>query len=99
MMVTPGPMFTVVVPTLFTESVTLTTSCTEGSGPAVYAPVPATMDPPELLVWRDQVNPVPEPPVAVNAWLARGATVGLAGAMVEPAVTETLAVRALPSES
>jgi hypothetical protein len=60
---------------------------TFGVAPAVYAPVPPLIDPPEAFVDSDQVKPVPVPPLAVNVWLPRGGTFAVAGEMVTGAST------------
>src|SRR5512137_640024 len=59
----------------------------------------AVRAPPDGLAESDQVKPLPLPPDAVNAWLPLGATVAVAGEMAIPAVTVTLRVAVLPSES
>src|SRR4051812_9679748 len=57
------------------------------------------MVPPEALVWKLQVKPVPVPPDGENALVPRGVTVALDGVTLTPAVTVMFAVAKLPSES
>src|SRR5687768_12781833 len=98
-MLTPAVTVTFLVAVLPSESVTRTTSVTPPVEPAVYAPVPAPMEPPELFVWNDQVYPVALPPLAEKDWPPLGATLALAGEMLTPAPTVTFTVAVFPSES
>jgi hypothetical protein len=95
----PGPMETEIVALLPSESTTFTTSVTFGAAPAVYAPVPALMLPPEGADGIDHMKPVPLPPDAENATPPRGGALGVAGRMDTPAPTEMVAVVLLPTES
>jgi hypothetical protein len=85
--------------TLPSESVARTTSVTLPVEPAAYAPVEALMEPPEAFVAIAQEKPEPEPPLAEKATLPPGEADALAGEMETPAVTETLRVVVLESES
>ena len=55
--------------------------------------------PPEALVVRVKVNPLPLPPLAVKVSIPRGGTTGAAGDSVTPAPTATLAVALPPRAS
>ncbi len=79
------------------ESVTLTVSVTPPVLPAVYPPADV-IEPPELLVDRDQVYP-PLPPDAPKLMVLLGRVLVVVGVIDTPAVTLTFRVARLPSES
>jgi hypothetical protein len=84
--------------TLPSESTTWIASETFTVVPATYAPE-AVMDPPEALEDSDQTYPVPLPPLAVKLTGARESTLEDDGVIVTPAVTPTVRVATLPTES
>src|SRR5262249_4385725 len=84
-MLTPAPTLTLATAVLPNESVTFTTSVWFGVGPAVYAPVPATMLPPEGADCIVQVYPVPLPPLALKLTAPLGAALALTGLTLTPA--------------
>ena len=97
-MPTAGPTVIVAVATSLIPSVAVTTSVVGPVGPAVYSPVAAAIDPPELLVVNVHVM-APEPPVVLKVSSASGATVTVAGKTARFGTTCTTAVAKLPRES
>ena len=57
------------------------------------------MLPPEALVTKDQVNPVPDPPLAEKVAFPRRGKVIAAGETVTPGPTAMVFVRMFPAES
>ncbi len=94
------PALTVIVALalLPSASVTFTTSVVLPVAPAVYRPLAFTL-PPEPLVVSVYVNPVPLPPDPLKLLVPRGATVAVVGVMLTPALTVSVALALLPSES
>ena len=97
--VTPAPTVIVADALFPRESVTLTTSVALPVDPAVYAPVVPFTLPPEPLVVSVYVKPVPLPPDALKLCVPRGARLAVAGVIVTPAPTVTVAVALFPRES
>jgi hypothetical protein len=65
----------------------------------MYAPVDGSIVPPDPLVVSVNENPAPLPPEAVNVFVPRGVTDADVGLIDRAAVTVTVAVALLPSES
>jgi hypothetical protein len=96
---TPAVMVTAAVAAFPSESTTRTTSAAPPVAPARYAPVAASMVPPEPLLESAHAQPAPLPPEAVNACAAFGASEADPGTIETPAVTVTTAEATSPIES